>query len=399
MRPGPGRGAPRRTITLKWYKNMSGMVKSVIRPCGKVTVAAVVLQTLLSTGKEKAYAKPSELNRSRIKVKGAKVAVGTGCTLRQADRGEGSHTSSRGSEPHVIRNDESEPNPPPQPVTMEAIQFLIDNLRNELRQEVNNIIDNRMGEPNAQSSQEASKKTTEEAVSGGNKREEKGCSFKSFMACKPPEYYGSFEPKVTMRWVREIEQVMQASKCGENDRVNYASRQLKDDALVWWNTKYESLGKDVVYGWSWAEFVLCLKDKFCPTRDLEKMNEDFLTIKKGDMTVDEYTKNFCDMLPFVGESYPSERSRINRYVRGLPWNYELEVKKAETLDGAINAARTVEDVGKRRKEEGPGFSDKRKTVSSISGNIKKKGKMSSSQSRQGSVKKCEKCGKEHGGEC
>ncbi|KAI3738440.1 hypothetical protein L2E82_28472 [Cichorium intybus] len=319
---------------------------------------------------------------------------------RQADRGEGSHTSSRGSEPHVLRNDEAEPNPPPpQPVTMEAIQFLINNLRTELRQDVHNIIDSRMGEPSAQSSQEVSKKTTEEATTGGNKTEEKGCSFKSFMACKPPEYHGSFEPKVTMRWVREIEQVIQASKCAEKDQVTFASRQLKDDALVWWNTKYESLGKDVVYGWSWAEFVTCLKDKFCPTRDLEKLNEDFLSIKKGEMTVDEYTKKFCDMLPFVGESYPSERSRINRYVRGLPWNYELEVKKAETLDGAIIAARTVEDVGKRMKEEGPGFGDKRKTVSSISGNIKKKGKMSTSQSRQGSVKKCEKCGKEHGGEC
>ncbi|KAI3792884.1 hypothetical protein L2E82_06775 [Cichorium intybus] len=281
---------------------------------------------------------------------------------------------------------------------MEAIQYLINNLRNELKQDVNNITDSRMGEPSAQSSQEVSKKTTEEEVSGGNKKEEKGCSFKSFMACKPPEYHDSFEPKVTMRWVREIEQVMQASKCGEKDQVNYASRQLKDDALVWWNTKYESLGKDVVYGWSWAEFVSCLKDKFYPTRDLEKMNEDFLTIKKGELTVDEYTKKFCDMLPFVGESYTSERSRINRYVRGLPWNYELEVKKAETLDGAINAARTVEDIGKRRNDERPSFSDKRKTVSS-SGNLKNKGKLSSSQSRQGSVKKCEKCGKEHGGEC
>ncbi|KAI3720763.1 hypothetical protein L2E82_31756 [Cichorium intybus] len=301
-----------------------------------------------------------------------------------ADRGEGSHTSSRGSGPgHVIRNDGAEPNPPPQPVTMEAIQYLINNLRNELKQDVNNIIDSRMGEPSAHSSQEVSKKTTEEEVSGENRKKEKGCSFKSFMACKPPEYHGSFEPKVTMRWIREIEQVMQASKCGEKDQVNYASRQLKDDALVWWNTKYESLGKDVIYGWSWAEFISCLKDKFCPTRDLEKMNEDFLMINKGDSSIDEYTKRFCDMLHFVGESYPSERSRINRYVRGLPWNYELEVKKAETLDKAIIAARNVEDVGKRRNDERPSFSDKRKTVSS-SGNSKKKGKTSLSQTRQGS---------------
>ncbi|KAI3701001.1 hypothetical protein L2E82_45642 [Cichorium intybus] len=104
------------------------------------------------------------------------------------------------------------------------------------------------------------------------------------------------------------------------------------------------------------------------------------------------------MLPFVGESYPTARSRINRYARGLPAEYELEVKRAETLDDAIIAARNVEDVGKRRALERQAFGDKRK-FSGGGGGSNKKGKSSSNQSKQGDSKKCDKCGKDHIGDC
>ncbi|KAI3740280.1 hypothetical protein L2E82_30706 [Cichorium intybus] len=245
-----------------------------------------------------------------------------------------------------------------------------------MKDDVNQIIDNRLGESNTHSSRGASERSTASVSSRGEgsvgMENRKGCTFKSFLSCRPTEYLGSVEPKVTMRLVRETEQVMEVSKCLKGDKVYYASRLLKDDTLVWWNTLYEGLGKDVVYKWPWTEFFSRLKNKFCPTRDIEKLEEDFLTLKKGSLSMDEYTKKFCDMLPFVGESYFSARSRVNRYAQGLPWEYELEVKRAETLDDAIIAARNVED---------------------------KKGKFQPTQSKQGSRKKCEKCGKEHEGDC
>ncbi|KAI3709136.1 hypothetical protein L2E82_38895 [Cichorium intybus] len=270
-----------------------------------------------------------------------------------------------------------------------------------MKEDVNKIIDNRLGEPHTHSSQDVSWKPTsgESSKEDGSVGSEpkKRCSFKSFLACKPTEYLGSFEPKVTMRWIRETEQVLEVSKCHENDKAYYASRLLKDDALVWWNTLYETLGKNVVYKWSWDEFISRLKNKFCPVRDIEKLQEDFISLKKGNSSVDEYTKKFCDMLPFVEESYPTARSRINRYARGLPAEYELEVKRAETLDDAIIAARNVEDVGKRRALERQAFGDKHK-FSGGGGGLNKKGKSSSNQSKQGGSKKCDKCGKDHMGD-
>lgn len=66
------------------------------------------------------------------------------------------------------------------------------------------------------------------------------------------------------------------------------------------------------------------------------------------MSVEEYTKKFANMIPFVTIAYPTKHSRINRFANGLPWEYELEVKCAATLDDAIINARNVEDVGKIR---------------------------------------------------
>ncbi|KAI3740651.1 hypothetical protein L2E82_31121 [Cichorium intybus] len=304
-----------------------------------------------------------------------------------------SHTPSRGSIPvNDADNMGDMPNPIPQPppVTLEAIQNLISNLKIEIREDMRQMLNTRLGDPRPNpSADDASWRPTngdslteEDSVGTEDK---KRCSFKTFLACKPTEYYGSFEPKVTMRWIRETEQVLEVSKCHEKDKVYYASRMLKDDALVWWNTLYELIGKDVIYKWSWTEFTTRLKNKYCPLRDIEKLEDEFLTLKKGSLTIAEYTKKFSDMLPFVGNIYTTERARINRYVKGLPWEYELEVKRAETTDEAFVAARNVEDVWKRRTMERQVSGDKRK-FSGGSSSWNKKGKSVVMSIKQGSRK-------------
>ncbi|KAI3749597.1 hypothetical protein L2E82_20211 [Cichorium intybus] len=75
-----------------------------------------------------------------------------------------------------------------------------------------------------------------------------------------------------------------------------------------------------------------------------------------------------------------------------------EVKRAETMDDAFVASKNVEDVWKRRTMERQISGDKRK-FSSGSSSWSKKGKSVVMSSKQGNRKTCEKCGKEHTGEC
>lgn len=60
----------------------------------------------------------------------------------------------------------------------------------------------------------------------------KGCPFKEFIPCRPKEYDGFLDPKVTIRWINEIKQIFKIYYCCEDQKVFYASQILKSDSLI-----------------------------------------------------------------------------------------------------------------------------------------------------------------------
>ena len=120
------------------------------------------------------------------------------------------------------------------------------------------------------------------------------------------------------------------------------------------------------------------------------------------MSIDEYTKKFTDMLPFLGDTLPNEKGRVNRYLSGLPGDYFVEVGKANTLDEAIEAAARVEDMLTKKASERSNFSerfnvgDKRKFVGASG--FSKKGRTYSNRPRKEEMRDCRNCGKRHDGE-
>ncbi|KAI3779510.1 hypothetical protein L2E82_09231 [Cichorium intybus] len=180
-------------------------------------------------------------------------------------------------------------------------------------------------------------------------------------------------------------------------KVGFASQMLKAEALNWWNTLRRTKGSEFVDALSWEEFVQRLKSKFCSARHRKNLVNEFFALAKEKQTVDEYTKKFCEMLPFLEDTLPTEARRINRYVNGLPGDYSLEVGKATTLDEAIESAARVESMIEKKAKERQAFGEKRKSLG-ISG-ANKKSRFSSGFSKQSEVKECKKCGKRQSGEC
>ncbi|KAL4574756.1 hypothetical protein LXL04_021592 [Taraxacum kok-saghyz] len=123
------------------------------------------------------------------------------------------------------------------------------------------------------------------------------------------------------------------------------------------------------------------------------------------MTIDEYTKRFTDMLPFLGDTLPNEQGRVNRYQSGLPSDYVVEVGKANTLDEAIEAAARVEDMLTKRASERSNVGERVDTSERFHVGEKRKfvGASGFSKKERSSSnfpkKDCKKCGKYHGGEC
>ncbi|KAI3781120.1 hypothetical protein L2E82_11121 [Cichorium intybus] len=262
-------------------------------------------------------------------------------------------------------NSRGDANPPP--LTLQDIQKLLDDSRLQTQADMNRLLEERLGE--------GSKSLSEKSVKS-----------------KTPENITQ-----TQSSSREAPRLPPRKMAKEDLKVEFASQMLKANALTWWSTLDRTLGSEVVSSFTWEEFTKRLRGKFCSARHREKLVDEFFALSKEKQSVDEYTKKFCDMLPFLEDTLLTEAGRINRYANRLPSDYALEVGKASTLDEAIEATARVESMLEKRAKERQSFGENRKQ-SGHSGSSKKS-RFSSGSSKREEVKECKRCGKHHSGEC
>ncbi|KAI3673056.1 hypothetical protein L6452_39166 [Arctium lappa] len=95
---------------------------------------------------------------------------------------------------------------------------------------------------------------------------------------------------------------------------------------------------------------------------MDKIEAEFRALKKGNMTVKEYTRQFMEKLGLVGHVALTEKEKIKAYLKGLPTDmmYMVCNSKASNLRETIEEVRIMEDVYARTKEERPVVGDKRK---------------------------------------
>ncbi|KAI3707651.1 hypothetical protein L6452_26278 [Arctium lappa] len=190
----------------------------------------------------------------------------------------------------------------------------------------------------------------------------KTCTFKTFLGCRPTEFKGTDDPLVCMNWVREMEQAFRSSECGESQKAIFGSQMLRGTALSWWNVYSSSVEATVLAKLSWSTFKEKLMEEFCNERALDRLEEEFRNMRKGNMSLREYNSQFTDKLGLVGHLVPTEKEKIKAYTKGLSSEMKnlVRVSKASTLREAIEEAQLVEDSYGPNKLERSGPVEKRR---------------------------------------
>ncbi|KAJ9562943.1 hypothetical protein OSB04_008103 [Centaurea solstitialis] len=247
---------------------------------------------------------------------------------------------------------------------------------------------------------------TEETRTTGDKEKEKakakGCSYKNFLGCKPPEFRGCNEPITCLYWLREMEMAFEASECDDSQRVKFASHLLKGEALTWWNLTRSSLTPEIYARLSWAEFKKKMLEKYCSERALDKIEDEFRGMKKGNNPISFYAKDFLEKLGMVEHLAPDEKSKIKAYSRGLPAEMRSAVRIARvtTLHEAIEESLRIEDDITQSRVEGYQAGQKRRFEEAAASARPSKtfhdGKRGGSREE---VKWCNKCRSKHVGPC
>ncbi|KAI3746259.1 hypothetical protein L6452_08685 [Arctium lappa] len=165
------------------------------------------------------------------------------------------------------------------------------------------------------------------------------CSFKSFLCSRPPEFSGTTNPVACMNWIQNVEMAFELSECGDSQRAKFSSQLLRGEALTWWNLTRKALTPEVLAKLTWPTFKKKIMDKYCNERALDKIDEEFQTLKKGNLSIADYSKLFMEKLSLVENLATDERSKIKVYLRGLP---------AEMKTGVRNAQEGLSQVSKRQ---------------------------------------------------
>ncbi|MQL97220.1 hypothetical protein Taro_029904 [Colocasia esculenta] len=234
-----------------------------------------------------------------------------------------------------------------------------------------------------------------------------------FKRISPPSFKGESDPLLTKSWMREIEKFFRAIRCAEDDKVTLATYMQQERADVWWSSLLRTRFEDGAVEVGWDEFVRLFRAKFVPEHIQDKMEQEFLLLTYGSMTVLEYEARFADLSKYAPHIVADERRKEKKFVMGLRPSLRTRLVAFDhrTLEQALSVAcrqegemeQYLEEKKASQKRPAAPFQrqDRKKVtfqspqhpVASGSGQVP-------SQRSPNGKKECPHCGRAHGGtEC
>nr|XP_011460561.1 PREDICTED: uncharacterized protein LOC105350375 [Fragaria vesca subsp. vesca] len=190
------------------------------------------------------------------------------------------------------------------------------------------------------------------------------------------------DPIEAHEWIETMERVFTRMSVPEDRKVFVAVQWLHGPAWHWW------VGITRDYGdaphMTWDEFKFHFNDRYCSRAHLHRMQDQFMNLQKGDMSVLEFEQHFFARAHHVPDLVRDEHDKIYRFVRGLGGEYEekMQVVLYPRFSDAVGAALNIEtsQMGSRPRDFGGPSQGPSKRAASTSGSGSSAGSGRSSSS-------------------
>ncbi|CAA0835213.1 Unknown protein, partial [Striga hermonthica] len=220
------------------------------------------------------------------------------------------------------------------------------------------------------------------------------------------KFSGQGDPRVVDEWIQGLEFIFEVMECPERYRVICAQLQLTGDARLWWNA-YWGMRPGEKAGCTWEMFKDLVREKYYPTYYRAEMERQFLSLRQGTRTVDEYEREFTRLAAFVPDLVRTEAQRVQRFIDGLypAVRHNIVGHGTQTYARAVSITQEVD--ASLRREAVRGQSSSVPPVSALPStqplkNNKRKDKGAQTDKRARKrlqqVPQCPTCGRHHRGE-
>ncbi|GJX30443.1 putative reverse transcriptase domain-containing protein [Tanacetum coccineum] len=171
-------------------------------------------------------------------------------------------------------------------------------------------------------------------------------TFAGFIKCGPTQFHGTEGAVGLCHWFEKMESTFGISECAERRKVKFATATLHGRALTWWNSQVATLGLEVANGKSWSEVKQKMLDEFCPTEEVQRLEEELRDLKLRDMNIAAYTERYNELALLCPDAVPNEKKKVELYIKGLP-----EIIKGETTSSRPTTLNEAENNNQGRNNK------------------------------------------------
>ncbi|MQM07818.1 hypothetical protein Taro_040664 [Colocasia esculenta] len=129
-----------------------------------------------------------------------------------------------------------------------------------------------------------------------------------FKRMTPPLFKGESDHILAESWLRETEKIFRAIRCAEEER---------ERADVWWSSVLRTQFGDGAMEVAWVEFVSLFRVKYIPEHVQDRMEQEFLTLTQGSMSVLEYEARFVELSKYAPHIVADEQRKVKKFIMGL----------------------------------------------------------------------------------
>nr|GEY14268.1 hypothetical protein [Tanacetum cinerariifolium] len=154
----------------------------------------------------------------------------------------------------------------------------------------------------------------------------RGCTYKEFLACNPKEYDGKGCAIIYIRWIKKMESVHDM-----------------------WNSEIRTRGREAAVGISWEDFRTLIREYFCPSNEMQKLETELWNHAMVGAGHAAYTDRFYELASLVPHLVTPKSKRTGRYVYGLALQIQgmMAATEAKTIQKAVQIADTLTDEAHR----------------------------------------------------
>jgi hypothetical protein len=147
--------------------------------------------------------------------------------------------------------------------------------------------------------------------------------------------------------MKGVERELHTAQCNDREKVLYGPRQLRGAAQSWWESYLATHANPE--STTWEEFRDNFHRYHVPERLVIVRKEEFLALKQGPLSVNEYKYKFLHLSRYAPEDVNTYAKRQYRFLRGLvdPLHLQLMNHTFPTFQHLIDRAIMTE---RKRRE-------------------------------------------------